>query len=419
MEVLSKMSVKIFQFNGCNKCFHETILLKKESNLDIELISNPAKWKESKIDTAILTGYILPEDKDTIFKIEKNAEKVIAYGDCTTTGGAFGLSNQRGSNITPIRKILPNSITINGCLAEIEELISTLNGEEKPKLKLLCNVCKRRSTCEYLDKVHRQIDPLENEESCFNDLGFQCNGYIATECKERCVDYGTQCRGCKPMVERPGVRMLGMFGTLMGNVEVATEASKYGATDKLADEDDGMTESLPDIVGNFFRFTLPTSGLPPGRINSTGSILGDVFTGRPIEELPLITGLLGGDSSISLTLSIIEAYEKGAGIEVSEETVKIRKDLRNLEQELKAAVDAQDPEKYEETTEKIRKIAGNMNLSNVFYGGFKTPIEGNDNFEDYKSQIFEVVEGTYKNGLIEFNLDPKGIITEIKIKEGT
>ena len=94
-------------------------------------------------------------------------------------------------------------------------------------------------------------------------------------------------------------------------------------------------------------------------------------------------------------------------------------DLKNLEQELKAAIDAQDAEKYQETTEKIRKIGGNMNLSNVFFGGFKTPIEGKDNFEDYKSQIFEVVEGSYKNGLIEFNLDPKGIITEIKIKEGT
>ena len=97
---------------------------------------------------------------------------------------------------------------------------------------------------------------------------------------------------------------------------------------------------------------------------------------------------------------------------------KIRKDLQNLEQELKVAIDAQDANKYEEITEKIRNIGGNMNLSNVFFGGFKTPIEGKDNFENYKSQIFEVVEGSYKNGLIEFNLDPKGIITEIKIKEG-
>jgi len=377
------MNVKVFQFNGCNKCFHETILL-KQNDMEVELISNPKDWKGEKIDVAVVSGYLLPEDKEILLNIQSNANKLIAYGDCTTTGGIFGLANQKGANITPISKIIPESFKING----------------------------------YLDEVHRQIDIFENEEACFNDLGFLCNGYIATECKERCVDYGTQCRGCKPIIDRSGVRMLGMFGTLMGNVEVATEASKYGATDKLADKDDDMTESLPDIVGNFFRFSLPTSGLPKGRIHSKGSILENVFTGRLIEEFPLITGLLGGDNSISMTLSIIEAYEKGAEIEVNEQTKQYRQKLRSLEKELKNAIDAQDAEKYKDVTEKIRKIAGNMNLSNVFYGGFKTPIDGADNFDDYKAEPFEIKEGTYKNGIVEFSIDSKGVIKEIKIKEG-
>ncbi|MFX0091382.1 MAG: hypothetical protein ACFFBD_06430 [Candidatus Hodarchaeota archaeon] len=411
------MNVRIFQFNGCNKCFHETILLKKQSGMNVELISNPKEWKEKKCDVAIISGYLLPEDKDVLLKIQSNSDKIIAYGDCTTTGGIFGLANQKGANITPITKILPEAININGCLAEIEELDNAIKGEQGQSLKLLCNVCKRRSTCEYLDKVQRQIDIYENEESCFNDLGFLCNGYIATECKERCVDYGTQCRGCKPIDIRSGVRMLGMFGTLMGNVEVATEASKYGATDKLADKDDDMTDSLPDIIGNFFRFTLPSSGLPKGRIPSKGDMLEDVFTDRLIEEFPLMTGLLGGDNSISMTLSVIEAYERGAGIEISEQTKKYREMLRDLEKKLKIAIDDQDSDKYKEITDKIRKIAGNMNLSNVFYGGFKTPIEDAENFEEYKAEPFEIREGTYNNGIIEFSIDSKGIIKEIKIKE--
>lgn len=412
------MYVKIFQFNGCNKCFHETILLKKETGMEIELIKNPKDWQAEKIDIGVITGYILPEDREILLKIQSNAEKVIAYGDCTTTGGVFGLANQRGATILPITKIVPEAIKINGCLAEIEELIYSIKGEENGKLKPLCKVCKRRSTCEYLDEVLRQIDPQEDEESCFNDLGFLCNGYIATECKERCVDHGTQCRGCKPIVDRSGVRMLGMFGTLMGNVEVATEASDYGATDKLADKDDDMTESLPDIVGNFFRFTLPTSGLPKGRIAAKDNILEDVFCGRLIEEFPLITGLLGGENSISMTLGIIEAYEDGTGIKVSDQTKKHREVLRNLENDLKNAIKVQDPDKYKEITDKIREIAGNMNLSNVFFGGFKTPIKDSDNFDDYKAHVFEVAEGTYNNGSIQFNLNTNGIITEVKVKEG-
>jgi len=411
------MNVKVFQFNGCNSCFNETLLLKKESGMKIDLVPNPKGWTEEKIDVAVITGYLLPEDKDIIQKILTNSEKLIAYGDCTVSGGIFGLANQRGRSITPINRIDLESVEIMGCLAEVEELKAAILGERLVPSKPLCKVCKRKSTCDYLDEVHRQIDLSEDDKSCFNDLGFQCNGYIAKECKERCIDYGTQCRGCKPMINRSGVRMLGMFGTLMGNVEVATEASDHGATDKLADEDDDMTDSIPDVIGNFFRFTLPISGLPKGKIPSQGTILEDVLMGRLIEELPLIMGLLGGDKSISMTLSVIEAYEKGAGIEISDETKKYRQDLREIEKELLKALEDQNVLKYEELTEKIRQIAGNMNLSNVFFGGFKTQIGDDDDFNNYKTSTFDIVEGTYKNGLIEFTIDSIGVINQIKIKE--
>ncbi|MFX0092765.1 MAG: hypothetical protein ACFFBD_13470 [Candidatus Hodarchaeota archaeon] len=411
------MDVKVFQFNGCNKCFNETILLKEDSKYSVELISNPKDWKGEKIDFAIITGYLLPEDKDTLENIKENSNKVIAYGNCTTTGGVFALANQRGFNVLPIKRLIDTSIEINGCLGEIEELLLRIDGSENLELKNLCDVCERKRTCDYLDEVHRQIE-LSDGNICFNDLGFLCNGFIAKECKERCINYGTPCRGCKPSVERSGIRMLGMFGTLMGNIEVATEHSEKGATDKLADAEDDVTQSLPDIVGNFFRFTLLTSGLPKGRIPSGGSLLENVFTGRLIEELPLISGLLGGDRWISLTLKIIESYEKANKIEISEETQKIREKLLKLEDNLQNTIKEEDPKKYRQVTEEIRKIAGNMNLSNVFYGGFKSQIDDNDNFEEYKSHIFEVIEGTYKNGSVEFTIDPVGIVKEIKIREG-
>jgi len=411
------MDVKIFQFNGCNKCFNETILLKGESNYKVEFIQDPKNWKEEKTDVSIITGFLLPRNKQVLNKIKSHSEKVIAYGNCTTTGGIFALANQKGHDVSPLNKFIEDSININGCLGEIEELKLEIDGNEIPKLKNLCTVCGRRKTCDYLEEVKRQIE-LEDNETCFNDLGYLCNGFVSKECKERCIDYNAPCRGCKPIVERSGIRMLGMFGTLMGNIEVATEHSEKGATDKLADKDDDVTESLPDIVGNFFRFTLPTSGLPKGRIPSNGNLLEDVFTGRLIEELPLISGLLGGDHSISLTLKIIETYEEANNIEVSEQTKKYRKELLKLEENLQEANQSKNPEHYKKITQEIRKIAGNMNLSNVFFGGFRSQIDDKDNFEEYKTHIFDVVEGTYKNGLVEFTIDQIGIIKEIKIKEG-
>ena len=410
------MDVKVFQFNGCNKCFHETLLLKSESRYNVEYIRNPSEWKEEKIETAVIAGYLLPSDKELVEKIKSNSKRIIAYGSCTATGGVFALANQHGHDITPLRHIVEDAIEVEGCLGEIDELISVINEEEPEKFKKLCDICSRKATCDYLDEVHRQIE-LEDQETCFNDLGFLCNGFISRECKERCIDYNTPCRGCKQLVERSGIRMLGMFGTLMGNIEVATEHSEKGATDKLADEEDDVTRSLPDIIGNFFRFTLPTSGLPRGRIPSSGSIKEDLFIGRLIEELPLITGLLGGDKSISLSLKIIETYEKANEIEVSEQTKNYRAQLLELEEKLQIAIEKEDADQYKEITDDIRHIAGNMNLSSLYFGGFKSQINDDDNFDDYKTHIFEVVEGTYKNGSVEYTIDPEGIIKEIKIGE--
>jgi len=137
-----------------------------------------------------------------------------------------------------------------------------------------------------------------------------------------------------------------------------------------------------------------------------------------IEEVPLISGLLGGAKSISLMLKFIEPYEKANQIEVSAQTKKYREELLSLEKDLQNAIDKEDASAYKEITDKIRSIAGNMNLSNVFFGGFKSKINDDENFDEYKTHIFEVVEGTYKNGSVEYNIDSEGVIKEIKIAEG-
>ena len=42
------MDVRVFQFNGCNKCFNETILLNSETKYKVEFIEDPKNWKEIK-----------------------------------------------------------------------------------------------------------------------------------------------------------------------------------------------------------------------------------------------------------------------------------------------------------------------------------------------------------------------------------
>jgi len=415
------VTIGIFQFHGCDKCFAETTLLKEDPEADVLWVPDPASYDGTPTDAAVVCGYLLPSDKAVLDQISTNAGKIIAYGSCPASGGIFGLANQKGRDVVPIQTLVPEAINVDGCLAEVEELQAVIAGEIPNHAKQLCPTCARRSTCKFLDKVVRQLDLADaDKEACFNDLGFMCMGYVANECKERCISAGTPCRGCKPKVDRPGIRMLGMFGTLMGNIEVATEGSKYGATDKLADKNDDVTNALPDIVGNFFRFSLPVANLPKGRQPSNGSVMGDVLAGRLVEELPLILGMAGGQRFISLTLQVIEAYEQGAGITPSEQVQAMRQQLVQLEGELTQAVSARDPAQYRAASTEIRKLAGNMNLSNIFYGGFKVPFDGAgeaSDFDNYRAKPFEVKDGAYTSGPIQFTLDPTGIVTQFTAEE--
>ena len=405
--------VGIFQFRGCIKCFNETLLVK---DFEVSRIADPKSWAEEKLDYAVITGYLLEEDAPTIAKIQSQARKMIAFGSCAVSGGIFGLNYQRGIAIKPLKTIADNIVEASGCLGEVDSLVEILQEKETSRTKNLCEVCLRRSTCDYLEAVHRQIDLTEGEEKCFNDLGFMCAGYVAKECKERCINFGTPCRACKPSIERSGFRQIALFSTLMGNIEVATEATGKGGTDKLADVDDEITEANPDVAGNYFRFTLADSTMPIGRLPSTGDLTENVYIGRPIEELPLISGCSGGNHAISITLDVIEALEKGLTMEISDKTKELRQKLRSFEADLGKAITSQDGAAYEKSCESIRSLGGNMNLSNVFFGGFKSPIESEGDFDSYKYQVFEVQAGTYQSGMIQYTMNEKGIITEFKME---
>ena len=69
------MDVKIFKFNGCNKCYNETILLNGESKYKVEFIEYPKNWKESQTDISIITGFLLPEDKEILDSYQLNVWK--------------------------------------------------------------------------------------------------------------------------------------------------------------------------------------------------------------------------------------------------------------------------------------------------------------------------------------------------------
>lgn len=406
------MKVGIFQFHGCDKCLAETMLLGGDH--EVIRVPDSSSWTGGSLDVAVITGYLRPGDRDAMGRIAASSKRLIAYGSCPASGGVFGLAYQRGHPVVPLAALASNSdvVAVHGCLAGIGELEAAVWGKTDASGPL-CPACPRRPTCQFLDEVVRQVEIEEGDETCFNDKGFLCNGYVSRSCKESCVSWGTPCRACKPAIPDPGFRMLGMFATLMANVEVATEATGKGGTDKLADEPDDVMRSVPDVSGSFFRFCLASSRLPAGRAPPTGSPVSDVLTGRPIEEVPLITGLIGGTKFVSLTLDAIEAYENGTGIAVSPATTDLRARLRSLEQDIRIAIETTDPAKYKAATDAVRAIAGNMNLSNVFFGGFKVM---NEIVTGGKARPFEIRAGTYRHGRVSYDIDDDGMVTRFAVE---
>ena len=211
--------------------------------------------------------------------------------------------------------------------------------------------------------------------------------------------------------------MIGYFGSLAyPMIDVATMGN-WWTTDKLADDTDDLTESLVDVVGTFFRFHLASAYPKGGIVESTGNIQSDIMIGRRVEEAIQIAGTIYGSRGISVTLNMIEGYEKAAEIEPSEQTVELRQNLR--EQQKSWLENSEEPslKVFSEVTEGITNIAGNEVMSNLFFGGFRTPIESTKHpFESYKAAAFEPkkLEASSDDELskVRFKTDEKGIIRE-------
>jgi coenzyme F420-reducing hydrogenase gamma subunit len=105
------MKIGIYQFNGCQKCFDQTILIK-----DAIRVSRPSEKTITNYDIAVITGYLTPQDLDNLNLIKEKSKKVIAFGSCAVSGGVFGLAYQKGINIRPIDKLICDSSKIEGCM---------------------------------------------------------------------------------------------------------------------------------------------------------------------------------------------------------------------------------------------------------------------------------------------------------------
>ncbi|MBU2439857.1 oxidoreductase [bacterium] len=263
---------------------------------------------DKEIDITLHHGTIRTTEHEEIARILRKKSKVlIAFGSCSCFGGIPGLCNltdkqqifdavycenlsvANKENIFPEEKLLINknkSITlphlfdtgktlkqlvevdyfIPGCpppMQLIEGLIplmkDVLGGAQLPEKgtvfgskKTLCDECTLKKENKMISKIVNPVTAIVDPERCLLEQGILCMGPVTRGgCEARCINVLMPCRGCMgpgPETEDQGVKMISAIASILGVKD------EENLTDQQIED---LLSGIKDIVGTFYRFTLP------------------------------------------------------------------------------------------------------------------------------------------------------------------
>ncbi len=265
--------------------------------------SDVEKMPDGYIDVCLFNGAIRNSENELMAVLLRQKSKImVAYGSCAHMGGIPGLANffdrksifdrvyfksestENPEGITPQPKydapegeldipafyndVLPlKSVAcvdyfIPGCPPQSERLLEVFqaiaSGAELPSKesvigaleKSQCDECKRKKTDN--KKVKQFFRPWEIEddgETCFLEQGVICMGPATRGgCGVRCIEGNAPCRGCygpPPDISDPGAKMMSAIATMIDSND--------------EEEIAGIVQSIDDIAGTFYRFSLPST----------------------------------------------------------------------------------------------------------------------------------------------------------------
>jgi F420-non-reducing hydrogenase small subunit len=270
--------------------------------------SDLEKLKDKEINITLYHGTIRTSGQEEIAHILRKKSKIlIAFGSCSCFGGIPGLCNltdkkkifdavygenlsvANKENIFPEGKLLINknkSITlphlfdtgktlkqlvevdyfIPGCpppMQLIEGLIplmkDVLGGAQLPEkgtvfgsAKTLCDECPLKKENKMISKIVNPVTAIVDPERCLLEQGILCMGPVTRGgCGARCINVLMPCRGCMgpgPETEDQGVKMISAIASILGVKD------EENLTDQQIED---IQSGIKDIIGTFYRFTLP------------------------------------------------------------------------------------------------------------------------------------------------------------------
>jgi len=314
--MLDKPKIAFYWCASCGGC-EEAIVDLAENILDISAAVDIVFWPvamdfkrrdvEARVDASIqitfLNGAIrTTEQEEMAWLLRAKSQLLVALGSCSHLGGIPGLANlfdrheilraaylESPSTVNPERTLPRTKYRDNGHSVELPVLessvrsldqvvdvdyylpgcpptprmfltaVQTLLGNEIPPKgsvlapdRALCEECPRKDSkpeALSLDGFKRPHQVLIDEETCLLAQGLLCLGPATRGgCEALCVQGNMPCSGCcgpTSRVKDQGAKMLSSLAALISS--------------KDADEIVRLLATVPDPVGSFYRYCLPSS----------------------------------------------------------------------------------------------------------------------------------------------------------------
>jgi F420-non-reducing hydrogenase small subunit len=314
----NKLKIAFYWAASCGGC-EIAVLDINEKILDIVAVADILFWPvaldikykdieafpDQHIDVCFFNGGIRNEEQHHLATLLREKSKtLISFGACAVHGGIPGLANlsnkkeifkvvyednistENKKKTVPKTTIKVTEGTLNlpefydtvqtldqvvdvdyylpGCPPTPDIIMNAVNAivENKlpPKgtvlapLKSVCDECRFIKSEKKITKIVRMIDIDKIEEKCLLEQGIICMGPATRGgCDARCLDANMPCTGCggpTPNSLDQGAKMISALASILG-IE--------GEENKTDEQVDQLIDQVVDVVGTFYKYTLPCS----------------------------------------------------------------------------------------------------------------------------------------------------------------
>ncbi len=259
------------------------------------------------IDVTFFNGSIRNSEQEHLAKLlRKKSKTLVAFGSCAHKGCIPGLANlfsreeilrtvyntistnnpdgklpqTQFHNLTlpefydevkPLDRVLEVDYYLPGCPPPTGIIIDAVNAIKKGSLpekgtvlapvKALCEECERNtSEAKKMPDIKRMIEIAPDPKKCFLEQGIICMGPVTRGgCLSRCLKANWPCTGCMgptPEVIDQGGKAISAIASIL-----AQDKEKMLSEEELA----RLVGKIPDPVGTFYMYSLPSSLIPKRR----------------------------------------------------------------------------------------------------------------------------------------------------------